>query len=67
MHLGKFRPLTLDAAQTLDMNQVSYIGDECKYRWAFNANACAVEKSADAMKRFGDDTNKLKGLIAALL
>ena len=46
---------------------MSYIDDEAAFRWAFNADACAVEKSAEAMRRFGDDTDKLKALLAARL
>ncbi|KAL6415892.1 transaldolase [Ilyonectria robusta] len=59
--------LTTKSAQESDLPEVSYINDESAFRWAFNADACAVEKSADAMKKFGDDTEKLKALLAALL
>ncbi|KAH6974192.1 transaldolase [Ilyonectria sp. MPI-CAGE-AT-0026] len=59
--------LTMKSAQESDLPEVSYINDESAFRWAFNADACAVEKSADAMKKFGDDTEKLKALLAGLL
>ncbi|KAH7139853.1 transaldolase 1 [Dactylonectria estremocensis] len=59
--------LTAQSAHDSDLAEVSYINDESAFRWAFNADACAVEKSADAMKRFGDDTDKLKVLLAGFL
>ncbi|KAF4948653.1 hypothetical protein F66182_18535, partial [Fusarium sp. NRRL 66182] len=34
--------------------------DENAFRWAFNNDTCAVEKSADAMRRFTNDTERLK-------
>jgi transaldolase len=54
-------------AQEADLPQVSYINDENAFRWAFNSDACAVEKSADAMRRFADDTERLKVFLAAKL
>lgn len=49
------------------MEDVSYIDNEAKFRWAYNADACAVEKSAEAMRKFAEDTDKLKELLASML
>lgn len=51
----------------LDVQQRSYINDEGKFRWAFNEDELAVEKSADAMRRFGQDTVKLKAILAKMI
>lgn len=59
--------LILSIAQETDLPQVSYINDENAFRWAFNNDSCAVEKSADAMRRFADDTERLKVFLAAKL
>ncbi|CAH0014876.1 unnamed protein product [Clonostachys rhizophaga] len=59
--------LTVEGAQAAELQHVSYIHDESKFRWAFNADALAVEKSAEAMRKFGDDTEKLKSLFSKLL
>lgn len=52
------------AASNFDMSRVSYINDESAFRWGFNNDACAVEKSADAMRRFAEDTNRLMEYLA---
>lgn len=54
-------------AQDADIAPASYINDENSFRWAFNSDACAVEKSADAMRRFAEDTEQLKKFLAAKL
>ena len=59
--------LSAQSAQAADLAEVSYINDEAGFRWAFNGDACAVEKSADAMRRFADDTQQLKDLLATML
>ncbi|RAO68031.1 uncharacterized protein BHQ10_004043 [Talaromyces amestolkiae] len=59
--------VTTNTAQETDLPQVSYINDENAFRWAFNNDSCAVEKSADAMRRFADDTERLKVFLAAKL
>ncbi len=59
--------LTAASAQQAIMPQETYINDESKFRWAFNGDACAVEKSAEAMRRFSEDTFALKKLLSALL
>ncbi|KAH8897609.1 transaldolase [Thozetella sp. PMI_491] len=59
--------LTPGTAFTADLAQVSYINNEAGFRWAFNSDACAVEKSADAMRRFAQDTQKLKDLLSAVI
>jgi transaldolase len=46
---------------------ISYINNESAWRWAFNSDACAVEKSAEAMRKFAEDTESLKVLIAKQL
>ncbi len=52
-------------AQSADLPELAFKGNEAAFRWAFNNDACAVEKSADAMRRFNADTDKLKQLLAA--
>lgn len=47
----------------LDVPKISYINDEPKFRWDFNQDECAVEKSADAMRQFGEDTERLKAIL----
>lgn len=54
-------------AREANLTEVSYINNESAFRWAFNEDVCAVEKSADAMRRFADDTQKLKDLLATML
>lgn len=59
--------IRIPPAQDADVAQASYINDENAFRWAFNSDACAVEKSADAMRRFAEDTEQLKKYLAAKL
>jgi len=54
-------------AAALDLPMISYINNESAWRWAFNSDACAVEKSAEAMRKFAEDTESLKVLIAKQL
>ncbi|KAJ5674126.1 hypothetical protein N7462_009565 [Penicillium macrosclerotiorum] len=66
--LSKVIPqVTLETAQNANLGPVSYINDEGAFRWAFNNDQCAVEKSADAMRRFSEDTEHLKQLLASQL
>jgi transaldolase len=41
--------------------------DEKKFRWLFNENAMATEKTAEGIRLFNADTSKLEQLIAAKL
>ncbi|KAM0330791.1 hypothetical protein ACHAQA_003745 [Verticillium albo-atrum] len=59
--------LTQEAAEHAEMDKVSYIGSESVFKWAFNNDPCAVEKSAEAMRKFGEDTEKLKALLRPAL
>ncbi|CAK7228844.1 hypothetical protein SBRCBS47491_007047 [Sporothrix bragantina] len=52
------------AASDAELPPMAFNGNEAAFRWAFNGDACAVEKSADAMRRFFADTEKLKELLA---
>ncbi|KIW03134.1 transaldolase [Verruconis gallopava] len=62
-HVGKVSPqLTAESATASTVPQIKYSEDE--FRWAFNSDACAVEKSADAIRRFAADSEKLKGMLA---
>lgn len=64
----KIQPqLTEKTAAALDLPMISYINNESAWRWAFNSDACAVEKSAEAMRKFAEDTENLKVLIAKKL
>ncbi|CAK7204283.1 hypothetical protein SEUCBS139899_007038 [Sporothrix eucalyptigena] len=55
------------AASDSELPPLTFNGNEAAFRWAFNSDACAVEKSADAMRRFYADTVKLKQLLATKL
>lgn len=62
--------LTVEAAKSASdaaLPPLVFNGNEAAFRWAFNSDACAVEKSADAMRRFYADTEKLKQLLATKL
>ncbi|OAA63382.1 Transaldolase [Niveomyces insectorum RCEF 264] len=59
--------LTAESAAAADLPELAFKGNEAAFRWAFNSDACAVEKSADAMRRFHEDTEKLKQLLASKL
>jgi transaldolase len=59
--------INISLAQDAEISPTSYINDENAFRWAFNSDACAVEKSADAMRRFAEDTEQLKKLLASKL
>ncbi|KAK1853426.1 transaldolase [Colletotrichum chrysophilum] len=61
------RRLTLESARNTNLQKSSYINDESAFRWAFNSDECAVEKSAEAMRKFGEDTEKLKLLLSKML
>ena len=39
------------------------VSSESAFRWAYNNDACAVEKSADALRRFAADTEQLKMML----
>ena len=54
-------------AKAAELPEITFKGNEAAFRWAFNSDACAVEKSAEAMRRFGEDTEKLKSLLATML
>lgn len=51
----------------MDLQKYSFINDESAFRWAFNSDECAVEKSAEAMRKFGEDTEKLELLLSKVL
>lgn len=65
--LGNDVTLTPCIAKAADLKKVSYINDENAFRWAFNGDACAVEKSAEAMRKFAEDADMLKELLAKSL
>ncbi|RDI88477.1 hypothetical protein Vi05172_g1531 [Venturia inaequalis] len=56
--------LTAETVSALELPRISYIDDESKFRWDFNADACAVEMSAAAMRNFAADTERLKAFLA---
>jgi transaldolase len=41
--------------------------DEKKFRWLFNENAMATEKTAEGIRLFNADANKLRDYIGAKL
>ncbi|KEY64561.1 hypothetical protein S7711_03626 [Stachybotrys chartarum IBT 7711] len=59
--------LNSESAQISKLDKLSCVTDEALFRWAMNMDACAVEKSAEAMRKFLDDTEKLKSLLASML
>ncbi|KAL1864273.1 hypothetical protein VTK73DRAFT_6004 [Phialemonium thermophilum] len=59
--------LTQQSAKEADLPDIRFEGSESAFRWAFNADACAVEKSAEAMRKFAEDTEKLNNVLAERL
>ncbi|KAF4629868.1 hypothetical protein G7Y89_g8277 [Cudoniella acicularis] len=59
--------LTEETARASNIQKVSYLNDENAFRWAFNKDACAVEKSAEAMRKFAEDSEKLQALLKEML
>lgn len=68
---GKFnlrerrRMLRTHAAHASTVPKTTYTEDT--FRWDFNSDACAVEKSADAMRRFAADSENLKTMLSQRL
>ena len=59
------RKLSPDLARDGKIEKVSL--DEKKFRWLFNENAMAVEKTAEGIRLFNADAQKLERFIAAKL
>ena len=59
------RKLSLDTARNAKMEKISL--DEKKFRWLFNENAMATEKTAEGIRSFNADAMKLEQLIAPKL
>lgn len=61
MNSSEAVPKVLDAAaaQTQDLDKVTYINDEAAFRFAFNEDAMATEKLAEGIRGFAKDTETL--------
>ncbi|MFZ4767708.1 MAG: transaldolase, partial [Roseimicrobium sp.] len=57
--------LTVAHAKGLELKKVSL--DEKTFRWMFNEDAMAVDKTAEGIRKFGEDIVKLETLIKAAL
>ncbi|KAI9018248.1 transaldolase [Hyaloraphidium curvatum] len=55
--------LSADKAKGLDIEKVSYIDDERKFRWDMNEDAMATEKLSEGIRNFHKDAEKLRGLL----
>lgn len=53
------KALDADKAQSAQLDKVSYIDDEAKFRFLFNEDAMATEKLAQGIRNFGKDANTL--------
>jgi transaldolase len=60
-------PRKLDPAASRDAKIERWSLDEKKFRWMFNENAMAVEKTAEGIRLFNADAIKLEQMIAAKL
>jgi len=58
------RRLSPEAAAKLELERLSL--DEKGYRWAHNADAMAVEKLAEGIRKFDADARKLEQVVGAL-
>lgn len=62
---GSVEPrLTPEAAQASDIGRVP--ADEKSFRFLFNEDAMATEKTAEGIRRFAADTRKLEALLASM-
>jgi len=59
------RKLSVEAARSSDVQRLNL--DEPTFRWVFNENAMATEKTAEGIRRFAADAAKLEELIATKL
>ncbi|TVY24778.1 Transaldolase [Lachnellula hyalina] len=66
LHYIPWNSINIYTAKSCVAQQVSYLNNEAAFRWAFNKDACAVEKSAEAMRKFAEDTERLKELLRGL-
>ena len=57
--------LNAAAAKSLKMERVPC--DEKSFRWLFNEDPMATEKTAEGIRKFGEDIVKLEGLVAAAI
>ena len=59
------RKLSVDAAKSASIEKLPL--DEKKFRWLFNENAMATEKTAEGLRLFNADAQKLAKFVAAKL
>ncbi|MEO8142788.1 MAG: transaldolase [Betaproteobacteria bacterium] len=59
------RPLSPEKAKNLSIEKTPL--DEAAYRWQHNADAMAVEKLSDGIRKFDADARKLAAAVGALL
>ena len=59
------RKLDPDKAKKADIQRLEL--DEKKFRWLFNENAMATEKTSEGIRKFSADIVKLEKLVAGKL
>ena len=59
------KKLDANTAQALELEKKSY--DEKAFRFAFNEDAMATEKTAEGIRKFAADIEKLEAWVAAKL
>lgn len=57
--------LNVEAAKASDIERIP--ADEKNFRFLFNEDAMATEKTADGIRRFAADIRKLEAMLAAML
>ena len=57
--------LNADSAKSLKIERLTF--DEKAFRWALNEDAMATEKTAEGIRKFGEDIVKLEKLVQAAL
>ena len=57
------KKLNAEAASSLNLEKVSYLNNEEKFRFDFNEEAMAVEKLREGISKFAADAVTLKGIL----
>ncbi|TKA29429.1 hypothetical protein B0A50_03441 [Salinomyces thailandicus] len=63
-HIDDIVPDGQSSNGTSSMEDVD-VSSEGAFRWAYNDDACTVEKTAEALRRFASDTRQLEIMLAA--
>ena len=57
--------ISVETTKQCDCEKINL--DEKTFRWEMNVDACAIEKLAEGIRRFADDTAKLETFLAEKL